>query len=35
MKIGKNLKSQLKQPVGKLKNRGQLKKVVGKLKNRV
>jgi hypothetical protein len=32
MKIGKNLKSQLKQPVGKLKNRGQLKKVVGKLK---
>ena len=26
MKIGKNLESQLKQPVGKLKNRGQLKK---------
>ena len=32
MKIGKNLKSQLKQLVGKLKNRGQLKKFVGQLK---
>ena len=35
MKIGKNLKSQLKQLVGKLKNRGQLKKFVGQLKKTV